>query len=191
MLRGHLLDLVQRAERIVVVEITSAERRPIGDSRLSGLVVANLHGPPRPRTLRLLSAAHLASGRRYVLFLRRQGEEIESLAPAGVVFQAPADDQRFYRHSLKRLSVALQRAEPNRTDDARAALIGALSAAPHALRYHAALNLSVLTDAGHGPTASERRRLKRLLQSSSDPALAGLLASILRRSQTSGTAAAH
>jgi hypothetical protein len=191
MLRGQLLDLVARADRIVIAQISTAERRPAGDTWLSARVVANLRGAPRPRTLRVLSPAYLASGRRYVLFLRQRGDVIESLAPPGTVFEALPADQRYYRHTLRQLGAAWQQAEPLRTTATRAALIGALGATPQALRYQAALDLSALTDAGHGPVAAERQRLERLIRRTNDAALKGLLTSVMRRAQSNQTAIAH
>lgn len=177
-LRGHLLDLVQNADRIVIARVDEATRRPAGDSRLKLTVLSTITGKPRPPAIEVLSPSYLAPGSEQVLFLKN-GEEILSLAPRGASFASDARSRDSYRRAIGALRQAIN--ENSRARSLRAVLLAALRSPAPSLRYEAALALNQLQHDGPPLTAAEAHQLKQLLADPKlDPVLAPLLQSLLR-----------
>ena len=97
------------------------------------------------------------------------------------MFPCATTDDGTYRSTIEALAHALRTEVTARPDAVRAALLPALTANPAPLRYHAALELRALAQAGHPPNATERLRIEQLLHDpAADPALSPLLNELLR-----------
>jgi len=180
-LRGKLLDLIQRSDLIV---IGTADRvTPIGTSLVDTTVtiVRVLAGTATEKHVTFRGPTRFAAGERYVFFLRRAPEGITGAQDAGTVFPCTPADDASYQRTVQALTRALRSDLATRPDAVRAALIPALSAAPAPLRYSAALELSALARDGHPPNTAERRRLEKLLhEPGTDPTLEPLLTEMIR-----------
>ncbi len=175
-LRGHLIDLVAGAERIVIATVETSQRRPVGDARLNVRVDSVLAGQKEPQQVELISRNYLPPGGRFVFFLRRLPDHMESLAPAGTVFAAVPADDRDYRRTILAIQEALKRPEEDRRAALCGPLIEALTAKATALRYEAAMELDGLVRAGHRPTKTETETLRGILHSEkTDPTLRSFL----------------
>jgi hypothetical protein len=184
-LRGKLLELVQRSNLIV---IGTAERViPIGTSLVDTTVkVAHvLAGTSTETRLTFRGPTRFAPGERYVFFLHHTPTGFAAEQDSGTVFPCTPADDAVYRRTVEALTHALRTAVATRDDAVRGALLPALTATPAPLRYHAALELRALADAGHPPNAAERARLEQLLRDpATDPALRPLLNEFLRPAAT-------
>jgi hypothetical protein len=181
-LRGKLVDLVQRSDAIM---IGTAERVQPAAGRLVDTqirVEQRLVGSTHETTLIFRGRTHFVPGGRYVFFLVQARSGWEATPEAGTVFPARAEDDAAYRTAVVAIRVALHGDPTARVAALWAALLPALSAAAPPLRYHAALELEALSRAGHGPTDNARQTLTKLLSDpSTDPALQPLLSSALQQ----------
>ena len=178
--RGRLVDLVQRSD---VVVIGTADRvQPVGPRLIETTMRVELLllGSSPGSTVTFQGLTRFAPGARYVVFLHRTGNGFEGTQASGTVFPASRDNDADYRATIEAIRHALVAELAHQTDALRAALIPALSSSAPELRYHAALELSALAQDGHGPSAAERRSLQQLLSSPAcDPALQPLVAHLL------------
>ena len=178
-LRGRLIDLIQRSD--VVVLGMAEQVRTLGTRHVDTdfRVDTVLAGTLPERTVTFRGPNGIATGDRYVVFLRRTGSSFESIQPSGTIFPSRPQDDDGYRRAVQSISQALRTDGATQVVLVRATLITTLSASAPPLRYHAALELAALVSDGHRPTEIEQQRLATLLASPSfDPALRPLLTSI-------------
>jgi hypothetical protein len=184
-LRGKLLDLVQRSDLIV---IGTAERViPIGTSLVDTTIATAqvLAGTTIEKHLTFRGPTRFAPGERYVFFLQHTPTGLSGMQDAGTVFPCTPADDAVYRSTVQALSRALRSEVATRADTVRAALLPALAAGSPPLRYHAALELNALARAGHAPNAIEQARIEALRHDpATDPALQPLLSGLLRLAAT-------
>jgi hypothetical protein len=179
-LHGRLVDLIRRAEIIVLG--TAHQVTPVSTRVVDTTVAVDevLTGAAPAGTITFRGPSGVATGERYVVFLRRAGSDLESIQPSGTLFPSRREDDEGYRRAIRAIAQALRGDPATQVPDLRAALIDALSASAAALRYHAVLGLSALAKDGHGPTGPERQKVNELLASPScDPALRPLLSHIV------------
>jgi hypothetical protein len=178
--RGRLVDVIQRSDVILIATIeASSELSPrLCDTTAS--VARVLRGGPITSTLSFRAPTGLATGQRYVMFLRREGTVFVSLAPSGTVFPVTPADDAAYEGAVNGIGAALTADESARVRALQAALVSALSAPSRELRYYAALDLAALDHGGHRLSDGERERLASLLrQDDTDPALQPLLGALV------------
>jgi len=185
LLRGKLLDLVQRSDLVVIG--TADKVTPVGTRLVDTTVTIArvLNGTTAEKHLRFRGPTRFAPGERYVFFLRRTPEGVVGAQDAGTVFPCATADDALYRTTIQALQRALRSDLATRPDSVRAALIPALTANPPPLRYNAALELSALAHAGHPPNAAERAHIEKLLHDpTTDPTLEPLLTELVRLAAT-------
>jgi hypothetical protein len=180
-LRGKLVDLVQRSDLIVIGTADSVV--PIGTSLVDTTVTVGhvLAGTTTEQRLTFRGPTRFAPGERYVFFLHHTPTGFVGEQDSGTVFPCTPADDVIYQSTVQALTRALRTEVTARPDAVRAALLPALTANPAPLRYHAALELRALAQAGHPPNATERLRIEQLLHDpAADPALSPLLNELLR-----------
>src|SRR5262249_25858860 len=163
MLRGKLIDLVQRSDVVVIGTVDSV--RAVGARQVDTMVRVQrqLVGAPSDSTLTFRGATRFAPRARYVFFLRHGAAGFEGIQDSGTVFPATPEDDTFYEHVVESTRHALSTDFAHRVDALCSAMIPALSASVPELRYHAALELSALAGANRGQCSAERETLRRLL----------------------------
>jgi len=184
-LRGKLLDLVQRSDLVVIG--TADKVTPIGTSLVDTTVkiATVLAGTSTAKQLTFRGPTRFAPNERYVFFLNQSATGFVGVQDAGSVFPCTPADDAVYRTTIQSLRRALGSELATRPDAVRAALLPALTATPAPLRYNAALELSALAHQGHPPNAVERTRIEKLLHDpATDPTLAPLLTELIRLAGT-------
>ena len=180
-LRGKLLELVQRSDLIV---IGTADRVvPVGTSLVDTTVTIAqvLAGATDGEAAHVSGSDAFRAGGALRVLPASHAERFRRQQDAGTVFPCTPADDAIYRSTIQGLSRALRSDLATRPDAVRAALLPALGAQPAPLRYHAALELRALAQAGHPPNAAERARIEQLLRDpSTDPALQPLLQALVR-----------
>ena len=183
-LRGRLVDVVGQSNLVVIGSVE--ELTPVGARHADATVRVDavLAGVADTGRLTFRTPTSLTPGARYVLFLRRDGDRLASVAPSGALFPSGREDDAGYRRAIEAIAAAL-RADPSvRVTELRAALIGTLSASAPPLRYYAALDLATLDHADHPWTSSQRAALERLIADpGADADLRPLLSALLQHSR--------
>jgi len=181
LLHGHLVDLVQRSELILIG--TVVRTRELGPRSMeTGVRVDRvLAGRLAEPTLNFRGAVRFGPELRYMFFLRRASVGFECVQEPVSVFPAPPADDALYQRVVGDIAAAARVESPARAERLQAALLPALTASAAPLRYEAALDLAALVDRQHSLRASERTAVKQLLASPGcDPALQALLAPLVK-----------
>jgi hypothetical protein len=179
-LRGRLVDLVRRAD-LIVIGITN-HVRPVGTRLVDTTITVDrvLVGTTSDAGMAFRGPTRFAAGGRYLFFLRRTGRGFEGAQESGTVLPVAREDDQAYQRTIDAIRGALAADAAHQADALRGALLPALSSSVPELRYHAALELSALARDGHRPSDAERQSLLQLLTSpSSDPALRPVLSHLL------------
>jgi hypothetical protein len=180
-LRGRLVDAVQRSDLVVIGRVQRAQASGARTMVVTVQVDATLQGGKADTPLVVHSPSGLAPGQRYVLFLERSVGGWRSVAPSGTLFPARAEDDSGYERAVVSIRAALDVPVDGRLSALRAALIDALSASAPALRYYAALDLVGIGHGKHSLSASERAALAHALDApGADPNLRPLLSPLLQ-----------
>lgn len=176
-LHGRLIELVYQSDLVVVgtVERVNSADKHLRDTtvRVEGTFIGT--APEGPLTFR--GPTRFPAGRRFVFFLRRNGDGYQCLQPSGTLFPARPDDDAVYRDTVTAIQRALLTGANERAAALQAALLPALSSQAPQLRYYAVLEVAAL--AHHGISEPERRVLERLAADpNADPAVRELLKSL-------------
>jgi len=179
--RGHLVASTRDAEIIVVGTVRDVTAVGPRSDDVDVTIDHKLRGATPQDKLRFRSPHQLGVGDRCVLFLRHAAGAWESVTPSGTIFPAKPSDDPDYQKVIGSLVSAFALPDAARPNAVRAALLPALTASNDTLRYHAALELAALAEAGHGPNPTEKAQLQSLLSKKDfDPALQPLIQGLLR-----------
>jgi hypothetical protein len=179
-LAGKLVDCVARSDLVVagtVERIVDVKTRMVETTVRIERIIS---GEVRAERVTFHGSARFAPRERYVVFLRRRGGGFEGVQGAGTLFTSRPEEDAVYERTVVAIAQALRAAPPVHADQLRLALIPALRKSPPPLRYHAALELGAL--AHHGALSAESRRALEDTAGDAglDPALKGLVATLLR-----------
>ena len=183
LLRGRLVDDVRHSDVIVVGTVDRVVDVAPRTTRTTITVERTLFGSASA-PLTFDGSARFVAGRRYVFFIRREGDDrLQCVQASGVIFPSRPEDDAAYAQAVAGIRAALQANEAARPKALRAALIPALRAGEPALRYHAALELAGI--AHHGAlNADERQQIEAIAANpATDPKLKPLLAMLLKESR--------
>jgi hypothetical protein len=178
-LRGRLVELTAASDLILIGTIKQV--RPV-DTRHFDVTIAVervLAGRTDEAALVFHGTTRFATGSRQVVFLRRSGTDLVGAQASGTVFPAAPPDDAAYAGAIASVRDALRAPGTQRAALLWQGLVPALTAHPAALRYHAALELAALADAGHPPSDGMRAQLRSLAATpDTDPDLRPLLADL-------------